>query len=451
MITTPFPHQLSGAALINGPFKGRALLADNMGLGKSLTSLIAAKNAGAFPLVVVAPAGLKENWRRECSTHLNLRAEVLEGMSAPSNREGLRLAVHAPVQIINYEILSPWMTHLQLLNPGMVVFDEGHYLSNRSSLRSHYARELSEEIGRVLILTGTPLPNRPADLWNLLNIIRPDLYGDFHSYAFEYCGMKKRYGQWDFSGATNLDELHKRLTKDLMVRRRREDVIDSLPPMRRIVTPIPLKDRTGYEEGVRALLAEFRFGDRAKAAAMTMLTSLSQTVGMEKLPFVFDWIDAFLANTDGKLLCFGIHHAVLEALHARYPKESLLLYGNTPQAKRLRDEQAFQTDPRRRIYFLNIHAGGVGLNLTAADTVAFVEFPWRPADLEQAAARCYARVGDLHGCTTYYLVGLGTVEEYKIELLQRKQGIAEAVVDGMVGASDFDLATQLLEHLRGTA
>src|ERR1019366_4842375 len=119
-------------------------------------------------------------------------------------------------------------------------------------------------------------------------------------------------------------------------------------------------------------------------------------------------IDQFLANTDDKLLCFGIHHEVLERLHQHYPKNSLLLYGNTPQAKRQKDEQAFQNDPKKRVYFLNIHAGGVGLNLTAASTVAICEFPWRPNDLEQAAARCYARIGDMHGATVYYLTGLGT-------------------------------------------
>ena len=126
----------------------------------------------------------------------------------------------------------------------------------------------------------------------------------------------------------------------------------------------------------------------------------------------------------------------------------MIVYGKTSQQRRNRDEHSFQTDPKCRLLFGNIHASGVGLNLTAASTVAFCELPWRPADLEQAAARCYARLGDMHGADVYYLVGTGTIEEHMIHLLQKKQDIADQVIDGKLGVSDFDLAYQLIDFLQ---
>lgn len=445
-MSVPKEHQTEAARAIVDKFGGRALLADSMGLGKSLTSLLATVRASAFPVVVVCPAGLKHNWQRECTKHLGLRSDILSGTKAPSNRAESRTSDVAPVQIINYEILNTWMTRLQLIEPKMLIVDEGHNLSNRNSQRSRYVRELAADIPNVIVLSGTALPNRPADLWNILNLVRPELYGDFFAYALKYCELKKEYGFWNYRGASDLPGLHAELTDRLMIRRRREDVIKDLPEMQRTVLPIPISDRAAYKEKVRALLSAFR-DQSAKKPAMSMLGDLLVDVGQRKLSFVRDWIDDFLKGTDEKMLVFGIHHDVLEDLHRHYRKQSVLIYGKTSQARRNSDEHAFQNDPKVRLLFGNIHASGVGLNLTAATTVAFVELPWRPADLEQAAARCYARLGDMHGASVYYLVGLGTIEEHMIQLLQKKQDIADQVIDGRPGVSDFDLADQLLDHL----
>ena len=221
-----------------------------------------------------------------------------------------------------------------------------------------------------------------------------------------------------------------------------------LPPLRRYVLPIPIEDRDKYLESVRALLAEIRLGGTGKADALTHITALAQQVGKQKLPFVCQWIDSFLAESDGKLLVFGIHHEVLEYLHRKYKHNSVLIYGKRDHAKRLRDEDSFQKDSRVRLNFLNIHAGGVGLNLTAAHTAAVIEFPWRPMDLEQAISRGYARVGDIHGLDAYYLVGVGTIEEHIVRLLQKKQDISDQVIDGAAGISDFNISDQLYEMLR---
>lgn len=454
MTTTPYPHQIAGADRVNRPrhlggFEGRALIADTMGLGKSFTSLLAARNAGWFPLVVVCPASLKYNWLRECQKHLGLRAEVLSGTRAPSNRLGLRNPSPPPIQVVNYEILDAWMTHLQLLEPKLVIVDEGHYLSNRESQRSVLVRELCSDVPNVLVLSGTPLPNRPSDLWNVLNLIRPDLYPDFFSFALAHCQLKKEYGVWNYRGAKDLPKLHADLTSNLMIRRRREDVINDLPPMQRHVLPIPLDDQSKYETEIDQVVRRLGAG-ASRAEALTQLNALRQSVGESKIPAVIQWIDDFLQESDGKVLVFGIHHAILEALHSRYKKNSVLLYGKKNHAERQRDEEAFQRNPNIRILFGNIHACGVGLNLTAADTVAVVEFPWRPSDLEQAMGRCYARVGDMHGADIYYLVGMGTVEEYMVELLQKKQGIADEAIDGREGASDFNISDKLIEKIRGT-
>lgn len=246
------PFQSEGVRQIRD-WNGVALLSDEVGLGKTVQALAYADrflpDDPPGPIVVVVPSHLKINWKREALKHLGARAEILSGQRVPWDKE----PPHDPNQIfvINYDVLVPpgWRSRMKLpvdswvhwliqLRPRMVILDEGHYVKNHQSRRTRACKKLCEGVDHVLILTGTPLPNKPHDLWSLLNILRPDEYPSRFAFCSEYTHATKYWWGWDFRGAKNLNRLHRLLRhpdRGVMIRRRKQDVLQQLPGMPRSI------------------------------------------------------------------------------------------------------------------------------------------------------------------------------------------------------------------------
>src|SRR5687767_5592936 len=242
-----FAHQVEGVAFLLG--RRRAILADDMGLGKTRQSIVALTEATPNgPYLVICPASVKQNWRREILIALP-DAEVSIVGAEPVPARGWTGWV-----IVNYDLLGRHEAALAALPWTGIVFDEAHYLKNHTSKRSRIGRKLAEAAGPDVIvhaLTGTPLTNRPRDLFPLLQLTRHAMAKSFLSFAKRYCAAEHNGYGWVTDGASNLEELRTEL-HGLMLRRTKDEVLD-LPPKVRTWLEVEVPEGTGRRESRKVL------------------------------------------------------------------------------------------------------------------------------------------------------------------------------------------------------
>jgi SWI/SNF-related matrix-associated actin-dependent regulator of chromatin subfamily A-like protein 1 len=447
-MTKPFPYQIKGINKISD-FGGRALLADEMGLGKSFQSLMYADLHNQWPVVVVCPASIKWNWERECSIHLNVRAEVLNGTKPPKSQ----LLESPPVVIINYDILKPWRHFLRRLKPKLIVVDECQYIKSGRALRTKMIRHIAKGVPRVLCLSGTPLTNRPIELFSSLHLLRPDIYASRRAFGFQYCKPTMTPFGWEFNGASNIDQLHKLLKSSCMIRRLKKDVLKQLPDKSRNIVPLQVSKRSEYEKASHDLISWLRSISKSKAIraarAQQMVKAgyLKRLAAELKMKAVFEWIDNFLEGSTDKIILFAIHRNIIKMLLDKYKGLATVIDGSIKGKQRQHNIDKFQTDKRTRIMVAQLQAGGVGWNGTAASTVAFVELGWIPAEHIQAEDRTH-RIGQKKKCTAYYLVAKDTIEERLCKIIREKQAIIKATLDGTEVGEDFGAFDALISELR---
>lgn len=415
---------------------GGILLADEQGLGKSAQVSALAKQQGLWPLLVVCPASLKGNWQRELKLWAGCEESlVLEGKSLGSLPDPLPQAV-----IVNYDILYDQQSLLRRYQWACIAFDEVHNLSNRASKRTKAAKAISRMTTKVIGISGTPVMNRPADFWPILNIIRPELFPSWQAFAHRYCDPRKTHWGWEYKGAKNLGELHEKI-KPFMLRRLKEDVLD-LPSKTHTVVPLTLEDRSELQAAendfISWLAANSRYGSvtaAQKAEAVTKLGVLLRLTAKLKCRAVVAWSRKFFRDhPNEKLILFAIHTNMVDVLQRKILDEGVVVIdGSTPTKKRQAIVDSFQNDPKTRLMVANIKAAGVGLTLTAASTVAYAELWWTPSMMAQGADRVH-RIGQKEDCSICYLIVPDTVEERICRAIQTKQQVANCIVDGRQAA-----------------
>jgi SWI/SNF-related matrix-associated actin-dependent regulator of chromatin subfamily A-like protein 1 len=448
MGTKALPYQTEGAIEIEN-FGGRALVGHEMGLGKSYISLLWAKwTPEARPIIIVCPASLKWNWERECSIHFGWKARVLEGTKPP---EGGLSTLLFSIFIINYDILGPWLPFLKGIKPQLIIGDEVQAVKERGAKKTKNFKELCRGIPYTLCLSGTPAMNRPKELWNVLNILKPKVFKYARPFHEQFCKPRWTPWGWKFDGASNLTELNKILCEHVLVRKLKKDVLKQLPPKRYMVVPLEIEDRKQYERAVNQFILWLTKISTEKARramhaqAVVKVGYLTRLAAELKLKSVMEWIDNFLEDTDEKLIVFGVHRKIIHTLYERYPGISVVIDGNTPAKERLELTDKFNHGKKTRIMIGNIEAAGKGLNMTAASNVAMVELPWRPADVSQAVDRSH-RLGQTKQVDCYFLVARETIETKLCEILQKKQHILSEILDGESGG-DLNILDQLMESL----
>jgi len=412
-------------------YKGRVLLADEMGLGKSIESLLWAKRHPKLrPIIVICPATLKWVWKSFANQILNTRCDVLNGTSPPKSN----WAYNHSFLIINYDILPYWKEHLKKLKPKVLFVDECHYIKNHKAKRTKAVKSLAKDIPYIIAISGTPLTNRPAELWNTLRLVRPDLFNDKLTFTIRYCNRKWTPWGWDISGASHLEELHKNLKATMMIRRLKKDVLKELPDKIRITVPFEI-ERAEYDEAVNNFLMWLSKKSIAKAnrasnaQQLVKMGYLKRLAAHLKMKSVISWVDNFLKESDGKLVLFAIHKSIIKTLHNKYKNISVIIDGKTPNIHRKKIVRSFQTNPHIRIFIGNIKAAGVGITLTAADSLAFVELDFVPGNHTQAEDRIH-RIGQKKATNIYYLIAKDSIEESLCKILQKKQKIINSTLDG---------------------
>ena len=457
------------------------LLADEMGTGKTImsaglfTQISEKKDNGEPPrFLVVCTAGMKITWQREIK-------KWCPSLSS-TKIKGTKMLDYLPTEnvvIINYDLVAnhrPWIDQIaDKYGWDLIVCDEAHYLKNAKAKRTSAilggsiqvgGREFRLDyrvksiIGKKLFLTGTPLVNRPVELWPILKECDPNGLGEsWQKFVRRYCGaFKGRFG-WDTSGATNLDELQVKLRSSIMIRRRTNDVLEELPAIQRQAIVLPENGNASLvkaeweafnnHEQVLKELEEMRtntdsdmdvlvrtLADRQQVA-FAELAKYRKLVGLAKKDHVIEHCKNVI-DSRGKVVLFAWHKDVvislMEGLQGHNP---VRLTGADSQSARQLAVDSFQNDETVKVIVLNLEAGGVGITLTGTEqagfctSVVFSELDWRPSIMQQAERRV-ARLGADESATNilvHHVVLDGSLDATISNRLIDKQNVIDQAVN----------------------
>jgi SWI/SNF-related matrix-associated actin-dependent regulator 1 of chromatin subfamily A len=292
------------------------------------------------------------------------------------------------------------------------------------------------------------------EVYTAVHLINPQLFPSAYQFGMKYCGpkMNRFTAGMDFNGASNTEELHSILRKHMMVRRLKQDVLKDLPPKTRSLVPIEISNRKEYEllklGVIEALDAAGNVTKQQKKMhQLALIEKLKQCAIKGKLESAIGWIREFLDDEENKLVVMATHHATIDAVQAAFPDMSVVVDGRTAAGARQEAVDAFQKNPATRLFIGNIKAAGVGLTLTAASSVVFLEFPWTPGELTQAEDRIH-RIGQVENCTIHMLAGEATIDVDICEVLAKKAKIMAQVLDGAT-EEDTGVLDELIARLRG--
>jgi len=440
--------------------RDNVLLGDEMGLGKTIQAIgVINAKPEIERVLVVAPASLKLNWKRE------LEKWLTRPMSVGVANGGLP---DTDVVIVNYDVLKKFKNELQR-DWDMLIADEAHYIKNPDAQRTQllvggdkkkegkyvHIPGIADSAKRKMFITGTPILNRPIELWPIVSSLAPATFPSFMSFAKRYADAKQgRYG-WDFSGASNLDELQDKLRSTVMVRRLKKDVLAELPPKRRQVVElepdgearkavtreqeVSRKHETELQR-LRADVELAKASDDGKTyeEAVAKLKSASQVafediskerheVALAKVPQVIEHLRDVLEQQD-KVVVFAHHRDVIDAIISAFPDQAVKLTGEDSVEERQRSVDDFQSKKDVKLFVGSIHAAGVGITLTAASHVIFAELDWVPANITQAEDRLH-RIGQTGSVLVQHLVFDGSLDSKMAKTLVDKQAVIDSALD----------------------
>tara|TARA_Y100001934_G_scaffold240494_1_gene294854 strand:- start:1837 stop:3033 length:1197 start_codon:yes stop_codon:yes gene_type:complete len=324
-----YPHQVEGVAFLLG--RERAILADDMGLGKTRQSIVAlAAACRSGPYLVVCPASVKLNWKREIQAAGRAEPVHVDGPDAPP------AAGFTGWIIVNYDLLKKHVDALKAFACPGFVFDEAHYLKNHRAQRSRYSRALLPEEGPppiVHVLTGTPLTNRPRDLFPLLQLVRHSLGRSFLAFAKRYCDAHQNdYGHWQTGGASNIEELSVQL-QGIMLRRRKDEVLN-LPPKQRtwIDTDVPESVRDEINRVAEYLLDEDARNVRGNRN-IGMISRARRKLAVAKTPQTIEYVQGAIDQGEKVILFSHSTHATRRMTRA-FKDVCVTITGAVPASRR---------------------------------------------------------------------------------------------------------------------
>lgn len=411
-------------------------------------------------VLIIAPASLKINWQRELLKWLVRPLTIgFANGSVPDT----------DIVIINYEILKKHSAALRDINWDMIIADECHRLKNPKSQRSQQVYGNKKEkltalkAKRRIFLTGTPILNRPVELWPIAHYLDPSTFVDFFPYAKRYCNAHQNRFGWDFSGAANLNELQEKLRSSIMVRRLKKDVLTELPAKQRQVIVIPadgcarlIKAESeaweDHQENIAALRANVELAlaesdeayktavealTQAHKAAFNQMAKIRHDIAVAKAPYVAEAITEMIEdNPEKKIVVFAHHHDVIDILLAEFGAKAVHLTGKDKLEDRQVAIDSFQNDPAIQVFVGSITAAGVGITLTAAAHAVFAELTFVPAEISQAESRLH-RIGQHNSVLIQHIVLDGSLDVKLAQTIVKKQTMIEKALDGM---SSIELA-----------
>ena len=413
------------------------ILADDMGLGKTTSTIIAALESGAKKVLIICPATLKINWKREIENYSDKSIFIAEGKNFSKEHDFV---------IINYDIIKNFhdtkrKSESQILdaNFDLVVIDEAHYIKNPQAQRTKLINDLVKKVDRLWLLTGTPMTSRPIDYYNLLSLVDSPVAKNWMAYVIRYCsGYQFRVGPrkvWNVMGASNLEELRDR-TSSLLLRRLKEDVLD-LPD--KIITPVYLRLKSkDYEE----LMGEYynwyeKNPEESKSLTVqfTKLTKVRQILANEKITQTIE-IAENIIEQGKKVIIFCNFTDSLNKITEHFGKVAVKLDGSMSKPERQLAVDQFQENDKIKVFVGNIKAAGVGITLTSGEAVIMNDLSFLPSDHSQAEDRAY-RYGQKNNVLVYYPIFENTIEGVIYDILNQKKSVIATVMGDVQNSADF--------------
>jgi len=440
-----YPYQEEGVEYIHQ--MKRLIDSDEMGLGKSATSIVAIERAKATPCLVICPSALKINWEREIKRFTNLRPLILNDSVKSTFPYFLGSMDLYDVVITNFESLrkffvvdapKPYKLSTMVFQNVVkqlksVIIDESARVKEPSALSTKICAGICHEKEFVVGLTGTPIVNCPPNLATQLAVI-----GRINDFEGGYGGFLDRYGGTSKTDPPrNLDELRRKITGTMFFRRSKTLVLKDLPDLTRTTVeteldPVSQKEYDTCQQDLIKYLTEYKSLTDKEAKRKMRMAALIRFMNLRSISAkgkVSSAID-FLNDCQEPCIVFCEHHDVVDEIHKAFPDTSVCVTGRQNAQQKQYAIDSFQAG-RKDIIICSIKAAGVCLTLTRATHELFVELPWTMADLSQCEARAW-RNGQKNAVNSWCLIGKDTIDTYLFKLIMDKGKMANRIT----GASD---------------
>ena len=411
----PMPYQHTGIDWLKS--RQCSLLADDMGLGKTCQAIgLINTLPPTARILIICPNGLRINWLRELAQWLTVerRSSVVK-----------KYVPATPIVIVNYDALAKHEVQLRKVEWDLIVCDECHTIKNaysakcRQVLGDGFTEPLRAK--RKLLLTGTPILNRPIEIWTLLRFLGLQMSRD--EFGNRFCNGG------DFTGSSNAPEL-RQLVASYALRRLKADVLTDLPAKRRYVV------RIAPNGAARAACSSEKSFEQqaAEVGPMVRKVSLSEMsrlrIASARAKIAMPEVQAILreaVESAGKVVIFCVHNEIVAEVAKLFQKACVTYTGSHSTDERQRAVDRFQGDPGCKVFVGTLGAGSTGITLTAASHMIFCEHDWTPGITQQAEDRIW-RYGQKNACTIQHLVIDGSIDAREIEVQIEKQKIISSVV-----------------------
>lgn len=428
------PYQVDGVKFLEAS-NGRALIADEQGLGKTVQSaaFLALHGDVTYPVIIVTKTTLKLQWFYELIRWTgNKSIQLLQ-----SSKE--RAIPHAfDIYITTYDLLKSEEVFSDI-TPKTLILDECQAIKNHLSGRAKAVQRIGASCEHIIGLSGTPINNNAGEYFTILNLLQPKKFPEFSRYLRTYCDSYETQYGYKVGGLTSL-EAFRQATDDFIIRRTKAEVLPDLPSLTRNFYHVELdKKLESAYSNAQAELEELFYKDEDENTMTSMIavmTKLRQICGVSKVTECIDFVTDFLLSCDRKITIFMHHHAVSNLLQAKLNSwlndggfaPVLMLSSDMSSDDRAATCVKFK-DSNSRILIASTLAAGEGLNLQFCADAIMLERQWNPANEEQAEAR-FHRFGQINPVTVTYMIAIGRIDEFFTELVEQKRAIVNNTLDG---------------------
>ncbi|GAB5361667.1 hypothetical protein AAMO2058_000732400 [Amorphochlora amoebiformis] len=442
-----YPFQREGV-MFGLRHKGRLLIADEMGLGKTVQGIaLAMAYREEWPLLIICPSAMRETWHTQLKTwipeHLRTRIITIHSNSDIKDLDRM-LEFEATANLLNITIVSYDLAQkLHDINRyNVIICDESHLIKTISAQRTKFILPILKRCSRVVLVSGTPALSRPIELYPQIDAVSPGILGSLEEFGDRYCrpprenfNYAKSWNSDKYRGSSFEKELHTVLKSRVLIRRMKKDVLKELPKKVRKVTYLSLSKRE--RSPLEALLKEIEaISPHDSKSKDSLISAYYRATGPAKVQVAAQFLKPMIKKiaedkTEGKILIFAHHREVLDGLEREllFSVPFIRIDGQTTSLERSNRVQSFQMNKHIRVGLLSLLAGGVGITLTAATKVVFVELTWTPGDLIQAEDRAH-RVGQTRPVEIYYLLAPGSCDDFLWSTVRKKLGVVGESVDG---------------------